>query len=74
MSKGKKKWKFTAQIFGRPGVLHEGGSLNGWKLPSLDSRGGEWVALERGPSLGPNIRGSINRFSFIEAGWLRTVG
>jgi hypothetical protein len=25
--KEKRKWKFTAQIFG--GVLHEGGSLNG---------------------------------------------
>jgi hypothetical protein len=28
MSKGKKKWKFTG------GVLHEGGSLNGWKPPT----------------------------------------
>jgi hypothetical protein len=33
MSKGKKK----KEIYGsdiREGVLHEGGSLNGWKLPT----------------------------------------
>jgi hypothetical protein len=34
MSKGKKKMEIDGSDI-RVGVLHEGGSLNGWKLPIL---------------------------------------
>jgi hypothetical protein len=41
MSKGKKKMEIYGSDI-RRGVLHEGGSLNGWKLPILPRDATAW--------------------------------